>query len=353
MDILAIAAAVIAVALIGMLGIVLVRHSELVGQLRQLNEVGDRASRDLAQSLETRIEALTKRLGEGIDQASQRTGTNLTALSERLAVIDAAQAQIARLSTQVVGLQDILSNKQARGAFGEVQLEAIVRDALPAGVYTLQATLSNGTRADCLVRLPNPPGSIVIDAKFPLESYRALRAAGDDIARQAAARAFASAVQKHVDDIAEKYIIPGETAESALMFLPSEAVYAELHAGFGTVVENAGRRRVWLVSPTTLMATLVTVRAVLKDARVREQAHLIQKEVGQLALDAGRLAERVGKLGRHFAQAEQDVRDIGVSAEGIVRHATRIGSVDLATVEVETPASAPQLEAAEKKARQA
>ena len=244
MDVLVLAAIVVAAALIGLLVVVLVRHSELVGQLRQLNDVGGRASRDLAQSLETRIEALTKRLGEGIDQASQRTGTSLTALSERLAVIDAAQAQIARLSTQVVGLQDILSNKQARGAFGEVQLEAIVRDALPAGVYTLQATLSNGKRADCLIRLPNPPGSLVIDAKFPLDSYRVLRAAGDDAARQAAARAFASAVQKHVDDIAEKYIIPGETAESALMFLPSEAVYAELHVSLPGVVESAGRKRV-------------------------------------------------------------------------------------------------------------
>lgn len=314
-------------------------QSELVGQLRQLGDGTTRAQAELARSLNERLDSVSKQLGETVAQSADRTGKTIHELQTRLAVIDEAQKNLTELSSQVVGLQDILDNKQARGAFGEVQLENIVRDALPPGAFELQATLSNGRRADCLIRLPNPPGPIAIDAKFPLEGWRALRTAADETARAQAARAFAADLQKHIDDIAGKYIIPGETAESALMFLPSEAVYAELHSNFGAVVEAAHRRRVWIVSPTTLMATLTTVRAVLKDARMREQAHVIQRQVGLLVGDVRRLEERVENLKKHFGQAEKDLKEIDVSAGKIVRKAGQIE--ELQFEDEGTPAIAP------------
>ncbi len=292
-------------------------QSELAGRLQQ-------AQGDTNQ----RLESLSKRLGDGIMQQTQRTGESLRQLQERLAVIDAAQKNIAELSQQVVGLQDILSNKQARGAFGEIQLNDLVSAILPPSAYAFQATLSNGKVADCLLRLPLPPGPIVIDAKFPLESYRTLTTAPDEDARRNAGRAFAADVLHHVRAIAERYIVPGETAESALMFLPSEAVYAELHANFGEVVDKSYRAKVWIVSPTTLMATLNTVRAVLKDARMREQSAVIQAEVAHLLADVVRLDKRVGNLQRHFGQAEEDLRQIRVSSERINRRGERIEEIE-------------------------
>lgn len=276
-----------------------------------------------------RLEALARRLGDGLQHQTEKTGETLKVLHERLAVIDAAQRNITGLSEQMVRLQDILSNKQARGSFGEVQLQDLVSEILPPSAYAFQATLGNRARVDCLLALPNPPGSIAIDAKFPLESYNALRAAGDDASRVQAARAFAQDVGKHVKDIAEKYIVPGETAESALMFLPSEAVYAELHANFRNVIEESFRRRVWIVSPTTLMATLNTVRAVLKDVRMREQADVIQAEVIKMLADVRRLDERVGKLKTHFRQSAEDVDAIGTSAEKIANRSERIKDIQI------------------------
>jgi DNA recombination protein RmuC len=229
----------------------------------------------------------------------------------------------------MVGLQDILSNKQSRGAFGEIQLADLVRDVLPAANYEFQATLPGGKRADCLLKLPNPPGAICIDAKFPLEAYRALREAKDDIAMKLAQREFATAIRTHVRAIAEKYIIPGTTADSALMFLPSEAVYAELHSNFPTQVEEAHRAKVWIVSPTTMMATLTTIRAVLRDVSMREQAHLIQSKVLELVKDVERLDERVGKLQAHFGQVNEDFRQIQISTGKITKHAEQIKSVEL------------------------
>ena len=221
------------------------------------------------------------------------------------------------------------SNKQARGAFGEIQLRDLVTAVLPPSAYAFQANLSNNRVADCLLKLPNPPGSIAIDAKFPLESYRILREAKDESAKTAAGRAFRDDVLKHVRDIAERYIVSGETAESALMFLPSEAVYAELHANFRNVVEESFRRRVWIVSPTTLMATLNTVRAVLKDANMREQAGLIQIEVHRMLADVGRLGKRVDNLQRHFHQASEDLNEVRISAEKVVKRGERIEEVEL------------------------
>lgn len=278
-------------------------------------------------SVNERLDRLSHRLGDGLAQQTEKTGANLKELEKRLAVIDRAQQNITDLSQQMVSLQDILSNKQSRGAFGEIQLQDIVTAALPPSAYGFQATLGNGRRADCLLNLPNPPGAIVVDSKFPLESFQALRDARDETQRVQAGRAFATDVGAHVRDIAEKYIVPGETADSALMFLPSEAVYAELHARFRNVVEDSFRRRVWIVSPTTLMATLNTVRAVLKDAKMREQAGVIQAEVVKMMDDVGRLDKRVGNLQRHFDLAIEDMREIRISTDKIVKKGERIDAL--------------------------
>ncbi len=305
-------------------------HRELAGRLAQLAEENRAQQASLSRLIEERLEKVSRRMGESLESSAQTTHKTIAELQARLAVIDEAQKRITELSGQVVGLQDILANKQSRGAFGEIQLNDLVSTILPPSAYSFQTVLSNGKRADCLIRLPNPPGAIVIDAKFPLESYRALSEAGDEAARTLAARAFRADVLKHVNDIAGKYIVAGETAESALMFLPSEAVYAELHASFLDVVEQSYRKKVWIVSPTTLMATLNTVRAVLKDARMREQAGLIQREVMTLLKDVARLDDRVASLRRHFEQAEQDIRKISTSSEKIVRRAGRIEEVQVA-----------------------
>ncbi len=313
---------------------------ELAGRLAQMAETQAAQQAMLAERMQAQERALAKAMDERLAEVSRRVGENLTVsaektsatlhdLRERLAVIDAAQKNLTELSTQVVGLQDILSNKQARGAFGEVQLHDIVAAALPAEAYAFQAVLSNGRRADCLLNLPNPPGPIAIDAKFPLDGYQALRDAADDAARKLAARRFADDVGKHIKDIADRYIIAGETAESALMFLPSEAVYAELHANFRAVVEDSYRSRVWIVSPTTLMATLNTVRAVLKDVQMRKQAGRIQKEVGSLLADVGRLDDRLKKLFTHINQAHGDIAPVQTSMDKIASRAERIEAVQL------------------------
>ncbi len=301
-------------------------------QQARLAEQMQAQERAVTKAVEERLADLGKRIGERLGESHAKSQETLTALRERLAVIDKAQQNITELSTQVVGLQDILANKQARGAFGEIQLNDIVENILPPSAYQFQAAVGGG-RADCLLALPNPPGPIAIDAKFPLESYRALREAGEESARVRAARQFAADVRKHVQDIAAKYIVPGETAESALLFLPSEAVYAELHANFREVVEESFRARVWIVSPTTLMATLNTVRAILKDVRMREQAGVIQQEVLTLLKDVERLDERVGKLQRHFDQANEDVRQIRISTEKVTKRGERIGELQLEEAE--------------------
>lgn len=313
--------------LVGLLVLALVFRprggGDMGGRLAQLAESQGR----LAESVDRRLVAQERALAEVLQRSGDRTTATLSEVRERLAVIDRAQATITDLSAQVVSLHEVLGNKQARGAFGEVQLHDLVTDCLPPSAYAFQQTLSNGRRADCLVVLPHPPGPMVIDAKFPLESWHALRAAreaADDSAATQASRAFGAAVLKHVRDIAERYQVPGETADGALMFLPSEAVYAELHARFPQVVEQSFRAKVWIVSPTTLMATLNTMRAVLKDARMQEQAALIQAEVRALGDDIARLDDRVGKLARHFDQAVEDVRLIRVSTDKVCRRGERI-----------------------------
>ena len=307
--------------------------ASLEGRLSQLSEQSAKATADMNKTLTDRLDKVSQRMGDSLEKTTKSTSDSLNDLKTRLAVIDVAQKNIADLGGQMAGLQDILDNKQARGAFGEMQLKDLVSQILPPSAYDFQVQMSNGKRADCLIRLPNPPGSIVVDAKFPLESYHLLRNAGDKAQKNTAASSFKADILKHVKDIAEKYIINGETAESALMFLPSEAVYAELHANFSDVVEKSYRARVWIVSPTTLMATLNTVRAVLKDARMREQAGVIQKEVVTLLQDVERLDKRVGNLRQHFQLAEKDIGEITTSSRKITSRAERIEGLQLEEAE--------------------
>jgi DNA recombination protein RmuC len=305
-------------------------QQQLHGGLTHVSEVQAAAQARLAQSLDSRLADVTRAMGDSLNASAVRTARSLGDLQQRLETIDRAQVKIEKLSGDVLGLQDILSNKQTRGAFGEIQLRDIVCRALPPDVIKFQATLSNGMRADCLIELPNPPGPIVIDAKFPLEPYEALRAARTPAELMAAQRQMRAAVRGHMKAIAEKYVIEGETAEGALMFLPSEAVYAELHASFGELVREGFALRVWIVSPTTCMATLHTLRAVLKDARLRAEAHTIRRELGLLHKDAERLATRVGNLDRHFGQAQKDVEEIRISADRTRVRARRLEAIDFA-----------------------
>ncbi len=287
------------------------------------------SSERLTRAMNERLEKVQDRMGESLQKSSKETAESVTKLTERLTVIDKAQQNITKLSSEVVGLQHILDDKQARGAFGEVQLESIVADALPGSAFEFQSVLSNGKRADCLIKLPNPPGSVVVDAKFPLTAYRNMLSAEDDTARKAFAKQLGEDVKKHVRDISERYIIPGETADSALMFLPSEAVYAELHANHPAIIDLSYKARVYIVSPTTMMATLTTVRAVLRDVEMRKQAGVIQTEVGTMLKDVDRLSDRVAKLRRHFDQADEDIRQIGISAGKVQTRGTRIIELDL------------------------
>jgi len=296
----------------------------------------------LAKLLEERLDKVTANVNEALKTTATEHAKGLGELRERIARIDAAQANINELSSQVVSLNQILSNKQERGAFGEIQLQDLVRNVLPPSAYEFQAQIGAGRRVDCLLLLPMPPGPIAIDAKFPLESYKALRAASDDAQRQLATRAFRTDMQKHIADIAEKYIVPGETAEQALLFLPSEAVYAELHANFGEVVEQSYRKRVFVVSPTTLWATLNTIRAVLKDVRMRELAGVVQKEVHVLLDDIRRLDDRVGRLRKHFEDANDDIRQIGISSDKVTKRAERIRELEFD--EAGTAAALPEAE---------
>lgn len=336
------ALAAVAVAIAALLAVLMAGQkgrADQMARLAQLAEVAERLSgaqttlagrMQQAQSdTNQRLDSLSKRLGDGLTEQTTRTGETLKVLHERLAVIDSAQKNITDLSQQMVSLQDILSNKQARGAFGEIQLNDLVSAALPASAFEFQATLSNGKRADCMLKLPNPPGSIVIDSKFPLESYSQLRNAETDADKVLASRAFSAAVITHIKAIAERYIVAGETAESALMFLPSEAVYGELHANFAEVVDKSYRAKVFIVSPTTLWATLNTVRAVMKDVRMKEAAGLIQREVMTLMTDIQRLDKRVGNLQRHFEQAGDDMRAVRISTEKISKRGDRIQELEI------------------------
>ena len=309
---------------------------QLAGGLNHVSEAQAQSQSAMLQLMEQRLAQVSERMNENLQGSARRTAQSLGDLQQRLQTIDKAQANITKLSGDVLTLQDILSNKQTRGAFGEIQLNDIVSKALPADSYTLQHTLSNGKRADCLIHLPNPPGPICIDSKFPLEAYEALRNASTDWELNEAAKFLRTSVKKHIKDISEKYILDGETADGALMFLPSEAVYAELHANFPELVREGFTARVWIVSPTTCMATLNTMRAILKDARMREQAGAIRRELGLLFADVDRLGTRVENLDRHFGQASKDIADIKISADKAGRRARRLDNFDFEELAPET-----------------
>lgn len=303
-------------------------QQQLAGGLHHVSEAQVTSQTRMLALMEQRLADVSRGMTESLHGTATRTARSLGDLQQRLEAIDRAQANIEKLSGNVLGLQDILSNKQTRGAFGEIQLHDIVQKAMPSDSYTMQATLSNGRRADCLIHLPNPPGPIVIDSKFPLEAYEALRRAENQSQLIEAQRMMRITLRAHIKAISERYILEGETADGALMFLPSEAVYAELHANFPELVREGFAAKVWIVSPTTCMVTLNTMRAVLKDARMREQAGAIRKELAALYADVDRLGSRVENLDRHFGQAAKDIEEIKISAEKAGKRARRLDNFD-------------------------
>ena len=308
--------------------------------LRSQDELSGRMQQSES-SLNERLDALTKRLGDGLAQQTEKTGETLKDLHERLAVIDSAQKNIAELGKEMVGLQDILSNKQTRGQFGEFQMEALIKDALPPSAYAFQATLSNGNRVDCLIRLPSPPGIIPIDSKFPLEAYRAIQQAETESDKKNANRDFSKDVGTHIKHIAERYLIQNET-DWAIMFLPSEAIFAELNSNFPNMVEDAQRRRVGFASPSTLMALVNTIGSILKDGQMKEQAGLIQKQVELMLNDVRLLDERVGKLKTHFRQANEDIDGISISSGKITDRGQKIEDVQLDEEDLTETLEAPE-----------
>ena len=310
---------------------ILQSQAEMQGRLGAVAEVFGARQAELTQSIGQRLDAMTGRLGQTMTEQTKSTHESLAKLQERLAVIDTAQSNIQSLAGQVVQLQAILSNKQTRGAFGQSRMEAIVADGLPHGAYEFQATLSNGNRPDCLVRMPNGAPSLVIDAKFPLEAWNAIRAADVDGAGEAqkyAAQAFRRDIDIHLKAISEKYLISGETQDTAFMFVPSESIFAEIHENFEAIVHKAHRARVVIVSPSLLMLSIQVIQAILKDARMREQAHLIQGEVVRLMEDLSRLDERVRKLQTHFGQATRDIDDILVSSNKVTKRGQKIEALE-------------------------
>ena len=304
-------------------------QSELTGRLDGMAAAQETARGELTRTLTEQLTNVSKTVANNLKDTGERTTRTLGDLGQRLSLIDKAQQEITALSGQVVELQQILDNKQARGAFGEAQLADIVRDGLPESAYAFQHTLSNGRRADCLIRLPNPPGPVVVDSKFPLEAYQRWRGAESDEAARTALTALRTDTQKHATDIAERYIIPGETADAALMFLPSESVFSELHSRLPDLVEKCRAMRVYPVSPNTMALTLNTVRAIMRDVKMREQAGLIQNEVRVLMEDVSRLNDRIGKLRTHFGQAEKDIELIETSGRKITSRGERITGVEL------------------------
>lgn len=314
----------------------------MAGQLRQ-------SQAETATTMNERLEKLTRTTDERLQQISgqvekrltegfEKTTETFTRVLEHLSRIDEAQKKITELSGNVVSLQEVLTDKRSRGAFGEVQLESLIRNVMPEGSYSMQQTLSNGTRVDCLLTLPEPTGNVAIDAKFPLESYqRMMDADAQDSERQQARRQFRQDIRKHIRDIAGKYLIPDETADGAVMFLPAESLFAEIHAHFPELVEEAQQRRVWLVSPTTLMAVLTTARAVIKDVATRKQVHIIQEHLHHLSKDFGRFQQRMDKLAGHIRMAHEDVKQVNTSAQKISSRFVKIEKVELDDLEDEAP----------------
>ena len=304
-------------------------QGEMTGRMQTMAEVFGSRQSDMMRAVNQRLDGMGHKLGISMADTTKQTHEGLRQLHERLAVIDRAQRTITDLSGQVIELQSILSNKQTRGAFGQGRMEAIIQDQLPRSAYDFQATLSTGTRPDCLVHMPNGAPSLAIDAKFPLEAYNLLRNAENEEQLKQAQAQFRRDFTKHIQDIREKYLLPGETQDTAFLFVPSESVFAELNEGFEDLVQKSHRARVVIVSPSLLMLSIQVIQAVLRDARMREQAHLIQAEVAHLTADVGRLNERVIKLQTHFGQANKDIDQILVSTDKIAKRSQKIEDLDL------------------------
>jgi DNA recombination protein RmuC len=354
---IAVIAVVIACAAIGIMAVVLWRSRKVAPEedvaLAELSRAqGEAAARlegairllangqsQLQRTVNDRLDSVSHRLGESLEKTKQSTAENLQKLAERLAVIDRAQKNITDLATQVTSLQGVLANKQSRGAFGQWRMEVIVQDGLPKGSYAFQHTLANKTRPDCCVFLPDKR-PLVIDAKFPLEGVTAYRDAKSDDERKAAAQRLRADVSKHIADIAQKYLIPGETQEHAFMFVPSESIYAELHDGFDDLVQKAYRARIVVVSPSILMLAIQVVQQIQKDARMREAADQIRDEVGRLVKDVGLLGDRIRKLQTHFNQSNEDIRQAVISIDKIEAHGERIQQVELSAQSPVNPVSA-------------
>jgi DNA recombination protein RmuC len=314
--------------------------AELKGRLSAMAELAAQQSSDQARTLNDRIDTLARhlsqtldttaaRLGDNLSEAGRRTSESLSTLNERLALIDEANRSLSDLSNEVGSLHGVLANKQARGAFGQVRMETIVRDALPAGAYEFQATLSNGKRPDCVIRLPGAHAALVIDSKFPLEGFEALRVAQSADETKLACAAVREAVGRHVAAIADKYLIPGETQETALMFVPSESICADLFEKFPDLVQAAHRARVMIVAPNTLMLAVQTVLALLKDAKMRDHADVIRREVEHLLTDVGQLVERIGDLERHFVLSGKSLERVSASTAKILGRRQRLNSLDV------------------------
>jgi DNA recombination protein RmuC len=298
----------------------------------------------LTEEIRTHLHSLTQQVNHKLAEGFEKTSSTFIDVLKRLTIIDEAQKKITELSTHVVSLQDVLVDKKARGAFGEVQLSTLIANMIPATHYQMQYTLSNQKRADCILFLPEPTGNVVIDAKFPLETYqRLLNLESTSTEKKLLQQQFRQDIQKHIKDIAEKYIIPNETTDGAMMFIPSESIFAEIHANYPELIATSQRAKVWLVSPTTLMAVLTTARAVLKDDATRKQVHIIQKHLHALADDFQRFEKRMDKLSKHINLAHQDVDEVSTSAKKITSRFQKIESVDLQLDEIEDPEKASQL----------
>ncbi|TCU25946.1 DNA recombination protein RmuC [Rhizobium laguerreae] len=303
-------------------------QAEMQGRIAAMTEVFGARQSELNQTISQRLDGMSQRVNSTITEQTKSTHENLQRLQERLAVIDAAQNNIQTLAKDVVGLQAILSNKQTRGAFGQSRMETIVADGLPMGAYAFQQTLSNGSRPDCTIRMPNGAPPLVIDAKFPLEAWNAIRDAGSPEAGKIAGQQFRRDMEVHIRDISEKYLIQGETQDTAFLFVPSESIFAEIHEHFEPVVQKAHRARVVIVSPSLLMLSIQVIQAVLKDQRMRAQAHLIQGEVAILMDDLSRLDERVRKLQGHFALAQKNIDMVVTSADKLTKRGARIEALE-------------------------
>jgi len=313
-------------------------QAETAGRVHTMGEVISGRQAEMARAVSERLDSVTHRIGQSMHQQTQTTMANLTKLNERLAVIDGAQKNITDLASQVTSLRQVLANKQARGAFGQGRMEAIVQDGLPKDSYKFQHTLTNGKRPDCAIFLPNDDRPLIIDAKFPLEAITALHDARTDDQKEMATRRIRQDVTKHFTDIAERYLIPGETQDLALMFVPSESVYAELYDQFDDLIQKAYRGQVVLVSPSLLLLAIQVMQQIQKDASMRAAAHEIRTEVGHLMQDLERLHDRVLNLQKHFGQANKDIAEIVTSAEKVARRGGRIESLEFG--EDEAPAQA-------------